>query len=92
MESEYQAHHIQGAVPTYAYPVKTEEEKAKVKVRKVVPELKASQDPIVVICPKGAGGAQNTVNYLASQGIDPSRLFILKNGQGGWPYPELLAK
>jgi len=90
VETEYKAHHIQGVIPTYAYPVKTDEEKAK--VAKVLPELKTSQDQIVVICPKGAGGAKNTYQYLADQGIAESRLFILENGQAGWPYAELLAK
>lgn len=90
VETEYKAHHIQGVIPTYAYPVKTDEEKAK--VAKILPELKASQDPIVVVCPKGAGGAKNTIQYLADQGIPESRLLILENGQAGWPYAELLAK
>ncbi|OLN33196.1 rhodanese-like domain-containing protein [Desulfosporosinus metallidurans] len=90
VEKEYNAHHIQGVIPTYAYPVKTDEEKAK--VAKVLPELKASQDPIVVVCPKGAGGAKNTVQYLTDQGISESRLMILENGQAGWPYAKLLAK
>ena len=90
VEKEYNAHHIQGVIPTYAYPVKTDEEKAK--VAKVLPELKASQDPIVVVCPKGAGGAKNTVQYLTDQGISESRLLILENGQAGWPYAELLEK
>lgn len=90
VDAEYKAHHIQGVIPTYAYPVKTEEEKAK--LAKIVPELKASQDPIVIVCPKGGGGAKNTVQYFADQGIAESRLLILEKGQAGWPYAELLEK
>ncbi|HBW38326.1 MAG TPA: rhodanese-like domain-containing protein [Desulfosporosinus sp.] len=90
VEAEYNAHHIQGVIPTYAYPVKTDEEKAK--LAKVLPELKASQDPIVVVCPKGGGGAKSAIQYLADQGIAESRLLILKKGQAGWPYAELLTK
>jgi len=90
VEDEYNAHHIQGAIPTYAYPVKTDEEKAK--LGKVLPELKSSQDPIVIVCPKGGSGAKNTYQYLVDQGIAESRLFILENGQSGWPYTELLEK
>ena len=29
VEEEWEAHHIKGAIPTHAYPVKTDEEKAK---------------------------------------------------------------
>lgn len=88
--TEYKEHHIQGVIPTYAYPVKTDEDKAK--LTKVLPELKASQEPIVIVCPKGGGGAKNTYQYLADQGIAESRLLILENGQAGWPYAELLEK
>lgn len=87
---EYKAHHIKGVVPTYAYPVKTDEEKAK--LAKVIPQLKDSKDPIVIVCPGGAGGAEKTYQYFYEQGIDESRLFILQNGQKGWPYNELLEK
>jgi rhodanese-related sulfurtransferase len=90
VEAEYKAHHIQGVIPTYAYPVKTDEEKAK--LAKVLPELKASQDPIVVVCPKGGGGAKNTIQYFADQGIAESRLLILEKGQAEWPYADLLEK
>lgn len=90
VEEEYNAHHIQGVIPTYAYPVKTEEEKAK--LAKILPELKASADPIVIVCPAGGGGAERTYQYLYDQGIDESRLFTLEKGQKGWPHTELLEK
>lgn len=90
VEEEYKAHHIQGVIPTYAYPVKTEEEKAK--LAKILPELKASTDPIVIVCPAGGGGAERTYQYLYDQGIDESRLYTLENGQKGWPHTDLLEK
>jgi rhodanese-related sulfurtransferase len=90
VEAEYKDHHIQGVIPTYAYPAKTDEEKAK--LRKVLPQLKDSKDPVVIVCPGGKSGAQNTYQYFYDQGIDESRLFILENGQKGWPYNELLEK
>ncbi|MCO1601945.1 rhodanese-like domain-containing protein [Desulfosporosinus nitroreducens] len=90
VEAEYDAHHIKGVIPTYAYPVKTEEEKAK--LAKILPQLKASKDPIVIVCPAGKGGAERTYQYLYDQGIDESRLFTLEKGQSGWPYSELLEK
>lgn len=90
VEEEYNAHHIVGTIPTYAYPAKTAEEKAKLDV--ALPELNASEDPIIVVCPGGGGGAKNSINYLIEKGIDADRLFILENGQKGWTYTELLEK
>lgn len=89
VEEEWKAHHIEGAMPTHAYPVKTPEDEAKLAA--VLPELEGDQ-PIIVICPGGAGGATRTVDYLTAQGFAPERLFILENGQSKWPYEELLAK
>lgn len=90
VEDEYNAHHIEGAVPTYAYPVKTDEDRAKLDV--VIPELEAGTEPILVVCPGGAGGATRTIDYLTEKGIAADRMFILEKGQGEWPYDELLAK
>jgi len=90
IEDEYNAHHIKGVIATYAYPVKTEEDKAK--LAEFLPQLKDSQDPVVIICPQGKSGATRTYQYLYDQGIDESRLFILEKGQAGWPYNELLDK
>ena len=87
VEAEWDAHHIKGAIPTHAYPVKTDEEKAKLDV--VIPQLEGTQ-PIIVICPGGAGGATRTIDYLTTKGIAADRLFILQNGQSKWPYAELL--
>ncbi len=87
VEEEWTAHHIAGAIPTHAYPVKTDEEKAKLDA--VLPQLEGTQ-PIIVICPGGAGGATRTIDYLITKGIAAERLFIMENGQSKWPYPELL--
>ncbi|MBM4762973.1 rhodanese-like domain-containing protein [Bacillus sp. B15-48] len=84
---EWDAHHIAGAIPTYAYPVKTDEEKEK--LDQVLPMLEGDQ-PIVVVCPGGAGGATRTIDYLTTKGIAAERLFILENGQSEWPYENLL--
>jgi len=89
VEDEWNAHHIEGAVPTYAYPVKTPEDEAKLAA--ILPDLEGEQ-PIIVICPGGAGGATRSIDYLTAQGVAPERLFILENGQSKWPYEELLAK
>lgn len=87
VEEEWTAHHIKGAIPTHAYPVKTDEERTKLDA--VLSQLDGEQ-PIIVICPGGAGGAQRTIDYLQAKGIKGDRLFILENGQGKWPYNELL--
>lgn len=80
----FKAHHIKGAIETCAYPVKSTDDKAK--FSKTLSQLKNSAQPVVVICPRGKGGAERTVNYLAEHGIAPYRLFILTDGQDGWPY------
>ncbi|WP_010295497.1 rhodanese-like domain-containing protein [Clostridium senegalense] len=90
VEEEFNEHHIKGVIPTHAYPVKTDEDKAK--LDKVLDKLNESKDPIVIVCPGGAGGAERTYGYLKEKGIDEGRLFILKDGQKNWPYDELLEK
>ncbi|WP_077369327.1 rhodanese-like domain-containing protein [Anaerosalibacter sp. Marseille-P3206] len=89
-EDAWEEHHIQGAIPTHAYPVETDEDKAK--FDGVMSDLESSEDPIIIICPGGKKGAERTYNYLIEKGIKEDRLFILENGQGGWPYDELLEK
>lgn len=81
---EFKSHHIKGAIQTCAYPVKTDVDTNK--FASVLADLKSSTQPIVVICPRGKGGAERTVNYFAKEGIAPYRLFILTEGQDGWPY------
>ncbi|SMF18746.1 rhodanese-like domain-containing protein [Desulfovibrio gilichinskyi] len=79
---EFNVHHIKGAIETCAFPVKSSEDKAKLDA--ALPELKSSTKPVVVICPRGQGGAERTVDYLNANGVPSYRLFILTNGQGGW--------
>lgn len=81
---EFAAHHIKGAIKTCAYPVKSAEDKAK--LADSIAKLKNTKQDIVVICPRGKGGAERTVKHLAEQGIAPYRLFILTEGQAGWPF------
>jgi rhodanese-related sulfurtransferase len=82
VEEEYLQHHIKGAEPTYAYPVKSDADR--VKLDGVVERLKTNNDPVVIVCPRGAGGATRTYDYLLSRGIAAERLLILEKGQGGW--------
>lgn len=89
-EEAWEEHHIKGAIPTHAFPVDTDDDKAK--IDEVMPELEGSETPIVIVCPRGRKGAEKTYNYLLEKNIDEDRLYILKDGQEGWPHDELLEK
>lgn len=86
--AEFQKHHFKGSLETNAYPVKAADDKQK--LEKVLPKLSASRDEIVVVCPRGGGGAKNTYDYLKEKGIDEKRMFILKEGMLGWPYMDVV--
>lgn len=90
IKQEFNQHHIQGALPTYAYPVKSPNDRSKLDA--VIGPLRDSLADVVVICPRGGGGAKRAYDYLQQQGISANRLFILEKGQASWPYPELLEK
>jgi hypothetical protein len=83
---QYAQGHLPGSIETNAFPVKTEEEKAR--LDKAMPKINASSDDVVILCPKGKLGAENTFNYYKSKGVAEKRLLILENGMAGWPYPK----
>jgi rhodanese-related sulfurtransferase len=87
---EYEKHHFKSSIQTNAYPVKSDEEKQK--LDRILPTLQASKDDVVVVCPRGVGGAKNTYEHLKSKGIPEERLFILGQGVEGWPYKELFVQ
>ncbi len=87
---EYEKHHFKGSIQTNAYPAKTDEEKQR--LDRVLPALQASKDDVVVVCPRGGGGAKNTYDHLKSKGIPEERLYILEKGVEGWPYKELFVQ
>ena len=82
VEEEFAQHHIKGATPTYAYPVKSDTDRSKLDA--TIEELNTNADPVVIVCPRGAGGAKRTYDYLLQQGISAERLLILEKGQAGW--------
>lgn len=82
VEEEYAKHHIKGATPTYSYPVKSEADRAKLQA--AIAKINADSAPVVIVCPRGAGGATRTYDYLLTQGIAATRLLILEKGQEGW--------
>ncbi|WP_224959284.1 rhodanese-like domain-containing protein [Geomonas subterranea] len=88
--AEYQQHHFKGALQTNAFPVKSAEEKQK--LDRVLPQLTASREEIIIVCPRGGGGAKNTYDYLKGKGIAEARMLILEDGMQGWPYQALVAQ
>lgn len=87
--AEYSKHHFKPSLETNAFPVKTQEDKSK--LDKIMPLLSANGQDLVVVCPRGGGGAKNTYDYLKEKGIAEKRIFILRDGMQGWPYKELVA-
>lgn len=76
--------HIPGSIETNAYPVETEEQR--LRLAKVLPKIQASTDDVIIVCPRGGGGAKKTFDFYKSQGIDEKRLLILEKGMDKWPY------
>lgn len=76
--------HIPGAIETNAYPVETDEQRQG--LAKALPQIQASTDDVIILCPRGGGGAKKTFDYYKSQGIDEKRLLILEKGMDKWPY------
>jgi rhodanese-related sulfurtransferase len=85
---EFGQHYLKGAIETNAFPAKTPKEKQR--LDKTLPIISASSAPVVIICPRGKGGAKNSYEYFQTKGIPESRLLILEGGISGWPYQELL--
>ena len=90
VEKEFAQHHITGAIATYAYPVKTDDDREKMST--VISGLSTNNDLAIVVCPRGGGGAKRAYDHLLDSGIAEERIYILTDGQAKWPYPELLAK
>ncbi len=86
--SAYVKGHFPGSYATFAYPVKTPDQKKK--LDELLPMIMESEKPVVLVCPGGITGAPNAHLYLLERGVPNERLFILKGGTSGWPYPDLL--
>lgn len=87
-EEDFNRHHIAGATPTYAFPAKSTSDR--LKLAPVAMRLHDTDETVVIVCPRGGGGAKNAYSYLLESGIAEERLFILTQGQAGWSYPELV--
>lgn len=82
VKEEFDQHHIPGSVATYAYPVKSDKERARLDT--VMAARSSDNTSIVIVCPRGAGGAKRTYEYLKERGISESHLAILEKGIAGW--------
>jgi rhodanese-related sulfurtransferase len=85
--AEYAKRHFKGSLETGAYPVKTDEERAR--LDKTMERINATKAEVVIVCPRGGGGAKNTYDYLKGKGVDEKRLLILEKGMEGWTFPEM---
>ena len=86
---EFAAHHFSGSIETNAYPVKSDDDRRK--IDQVVTAFEKTGHDVVVICPRGGGGAKRCYSYLKSRGVPEAKLTILKGGVAKWPYKDLLA-
>ena len=48
---DFEEEHLKGAISTYAYPVKTDEERARLEA--LLPEIKPDQK-VIIVCPRGS--------------------------------------
>ena len=87
VEEDFKLHHIPGSLATHAYPVKSSDDL--IRLDPIVQLQQNDTRPVVIVCPRGAGGAKRTHDYLINNGIDRDRLWILENGMSGWEYQDL---
>lgn len=79
---DFEEEHLKGALATYAYPVKTEDEKGRLAA--LLPNIKPDQK-VIIICPRGGGGADRAYDFYLEKGVKKEQLFTLKGGQYEWP-------
>lgn len=87
-KNNYLQKHFANSVATNAYPVKTAQEKNRIK--DILSTLQANSDPVVIVGPRGTRASQKAYAYLLEQGVAPQRLAILEKGTRGWPAPQML--
>ncbi len=90
IEKESSQHHLPGSIATYAYPVKTEAERAQ--IDKAVQLFQQSGKDVVIVCHRGEGGAKRCYDYMQKKKVPSEKIFTLEKGIAGWPYQELFEK
>ena len=87
---EFARQHFPKSIETNAFPVKTTEQEKQ--IDQAVAAYRATGHDIVVVCPRGGGGAKRCYSYLKKQGVPEDKLTILKGGVDKWPYKNMLAR
>jgi rhodanese-related sulfurtransferase len=77
-EKEYATGHIPAAYPTYARPLKSEADIAK--LNPFLEKIKSTNEDIILICPRGHSGAEIPFDYFKKNGIATDRMLILDGG------------
>lgn len=85
---DFSRQHFSGALETNAFPVQTPEEQKR--LDSTVELAKGNSKDVVVVCPRGKGGAKRCYDYLKNNGVSEERLFILTDGMDKWPHKELV--
>ena len=88
VKEEFEQHHLPGSLATYAYPVKNNCERAA--LDQAVALYHETGKPVVIVCPRGEGGAKRGYDFMKSQNVPREQLTILENGMAGWPYKDLV--
>jgi len=87
-KAAFAAHHFPGSIETNAFPVESEAERKL--IDPAVTAFRQSGHDVVVLCPRGGGGAKRCYSYLKSQGVPEKKLFILTGGVDKWSSREML--
>ncbi|MDH4321870.1 MAG: rhodanese-like domain-containing protein [Desulfobulbaceae bacterium] len=84
-KKDFAAHHIKGSLETNAFPVESDHDR-----QTIDPAVKLLQAKdyaaVVVVCPRGKGGAKRAYDYLAEKGVPDAKLRILTGGMENWPH------
>jgi len=81
-------HHFPGSIETNSFPTESEAERKR--LDPAVAAFQKTKHDVVVICPRGGGGAKRTYSYMKSQGVPEGKLFILTGGVDKWPHRAML--
>ena len=73
-----------GSIENNAFQVENDAERKR--LDSAVAAAKKSGQEVVVLCPRGGGGAKRAYDYLKAQGVPEKKLVILTGGVDKWPY------
>ncbi|SFI27555.1 3-mercaptopyruvate sulfurtransferase SseA, contains two rhodanese domains [Tindallia magadiensis] len=87
-EEEFRESHLEGAIATFARPLESDEDFAK--LDPALAKLQETDADIIILCPGGGSGATRPFDYFAENGIDEERMLILQDGVSNYvnTFPE----